>query len=70
MMSQDLVVKVENVFKSFKTVKAVNGLSFEIEAGQFLALLGPNGAGKTTMVEMIEGIQQPDSGTIHIVGKE
>ena len=69
-MSQDLVVKVENVFKSFKTVKAVNGLSFEIQAGQFLALLGPNGAGKTTMVEMIEGIQQPDSGTIHIVGKE
>jgi len=69
-MNQDIVVKVENVFKSFKTVKAVNGLSFEIKAGQFLALLGPNGAGKTTMVEMIEGIQQPDSGQIHIGGKE
>jgi ABC-2 type transport system ATP-binding protein len=69
-MNQDIVVKVENVFKSFKTVKAVNGLSFEIKAGQFLALLGPNGAGKTTMVEMIEGIQQPDSGLIHIGGKE
>ena len=69
-MNQDSVVKVENVFKTFKTVKAVNGLSFDIKAGQFLALLGPNGAGKTTMVEMIEGIQQPDSGQIHIGGKE
>jgi len=69
-MNQDIVVKVENVFKSFKTVKAVNGLSFEIKAGEFLALLGPNGAGKTTMVEMIEGIQQPDRGKILIGGKE
>jgi ABC-2 type transport system ATP-binding protein len=69
-MNQDFVVKVENVFKSFKTVKAVNGLSFDIKAGQFLALLGPNGAGKTTMVEMIEGIQIPDSGQIYIGGKD
>jgi len=64
------VVKVGNVFKAFKTVKAVNGVSFDIKAGQFLALLGPNGAGKTTIVEMIEGIQQPDGGTILIDGKD
>jgi ABC-2 type transport system ATP-binding protein len=64
------VVEVENVFKSFKTVKAVSGINFTIRAGQFLALLGPNGAGKTTTVEMIEGIQLPDSGRISILGKD
>lgn len=69
MAKNESVVKVDNVFKSFKTVKAVCGISFSIEPGQFLALLGPNGAGKTTMVEMIEGIQQPDSGSISIMGK-
>lgn len=67
-MSQPLV-EVANVYKSFKDVKAVNGLSFSVNEGQFLALLGPNGAGKTTMVEMIEGIQHPDSGEILIDGK-
>ncbi len=69
MLEYQPVVKVENVYKSFKNVKAVSGISFSISQGQFLALLGPNGAGKTTMVEMIEGIQQPDSGRISIVGK-
>ncbi|MBN1597837.1 MAG: ABC transporter ATP-binding protein [Bacteroidales bacterium] len=68
MVSQPLV-EVVDVIKSFKDVKAVNGLSFSVREGQFLALLGPNGAGKTTMVEMIEGIQFPDKGDIIIDGK-
>lgn len=66
---QNPLVEVNNVYKAFKNVKAVNGLSFRVDAGKFLALLGPNGAGKTTMVEMIEGIQHPDSGSIFIDGK-
>ncbi len=64
------VVEVKDVYKSFKTVKAVNGVSLTIKQGQFTALLGPNGAGKTTLVEMIEGIQKPDSGDITILGKK
>ncbi len=68
-MPQSLV-QVTDVYKSFKTVKAVNGLTFQLKKGQFLALLGPNGAGKTTMVEMIEGIQYPDRGEILIDGKK
>lgn len=63
------IVQVTNVIKHFKDVKAVQGVSLEMQQGEFLALLGPNGAGKTTLVEMIEGIQHPDSGEILIDGK-
>ena len=64
------VVEVKDVYKSFKTVKAVNGVNLTIQQGQFTALLGPNGAGKTTLVEMIEGIQKQDRGEITILGKK
>ncbi len=63
------VIEVRDVWKSFKTVQAVKGISLKIAKGQFVALLGPNGAGKTTLVEMIEGIQKPDRGEITIMGK-
>jgi ABC-2 type transport system ATP-binding protein len=63
------IVNVNGVRKFFKEVKAVNGVSFKIQPGEFLALLGPNGAGKTTLVEMIEGLQFPDEGEILIAGK-
>ena len=69
-MPEQTVIEVKNVWKSFKTVQAVKGISLKIPKGQFIALLGPNGAGKTTMVEMIEGIQKPDSGEITIMGKK
>jgi ABC-2 type transport system ATP-binding protein len=64
-----LQIEVKNVFKSFKDVHAVRGLSLAIKAGEFVALLGPNGAGKTTLVEMMEGLRKPDSGEIIIQGK-
>lgn len=63
------ILQVINVYKHFKEVKAVEGISFSLNHGEFLALLGPNGAGKTTTVEMIEGIQKPDKGEILIGGK-
>ncbi|GHT01994.1 hypothetical protein AGMMS49525_04460 [Bacteroidia bacterium] len=64
-----LQIEVKNVFKSFKDVKAVRGISLTIESGEFAALLGPNGAGKTTLVEMMHGLKKPDSGEIFIQGK-
>jgi len=67
-MSFPPVIEVRNVHKSFKAVRAVRGVDLAILPGQFVALLGPNGAGKTTLVEMIEGIQKPDSGEIRILG--
>ena len=69
-MTQEPVIEVKNVWKSFKTVQAVKGINLKIPKGQFVALLGPNGAGKTTLVEMIEGIQKPDKGEITIIGKK
>lgn len=69
-MTNNPVIEVKNVWKSFKTVQAVKGVSLSIPRGQFVALLGPNGAGKTTLVEMIEGIQKPDSGDISIMGRK
>lgn len=68
-MTPGSVIEVKEVWKSFKTVQAVKGVSISIPSGQFVALLGPNGAGKTTLVEMIEGIQKPDKGEITIMGK-
>ncbi|MFT4073853.1 MAG: ABC transporter ATP-binding protein [Dysgonamonadaceae bacterium] len=62
-------IKVKDVYKSFKDVHAVRGISFEIHPGEFVALLGPNGAGKTTTVEMMEGLKHPDSGEILLQGK-
>jgi ABC-2 type transport system ATP-binding protein len=62
-------IEVVNIYKSFKDVHAVRGISFSIAAGEFTALLGPNGAGKTTTVEMMEGLRKPDSGQIFLRGK-
>jgi len=69
LLKDEYIIKATEVRKSFKTVQAVKGVSMAVPAGKFVALLGPNGAGKTTMVEMIEGIQKPDSGDISIAGR-
>ncbi|MGE0090175.1 MAG: ABC transporter ATP-binding protein [Bacteroidales bacterium] len=62
------ILEISDVYKNFKEVKAVDGISFTVNSGEFIALLGPNGAGKTTTVEMIEGIQKPSEGSIRIMG--
>lgn len=62
------VIEAREVYKFFRGVRAVDGVDLEIGRASFTALLGPNGAGKTTLVEMIEGIQNPDSGDIRIMG--
>ena len=66
-MNKKTVIEIRDVSKSFKDIRAVNNLSLTIYEGEYVALLGPNGAGKTTLIEMIEGIQQPDTGTIRIL---
>jgi ABC-type branched-subunit amino acid transport system ATPase component len=63
-MPEGAVLTVREVEKRFEGVTAVDGLSFEVSAGEIFALLGPNGAGKTTTVRMLTGIIAPDRGAI------
>ena len=60
------LVQVKNVFKSFGDVNAVNGVSLDIEEGQFYSLLGPSGCGKTTLLRLIAGFEKPTSGQVFI----
>jgi ABC-2 type transport system ATP-binding protein len=62
------LITLTQVEKRFGKTTAVDKLSLSIPEGCFLGLLGPNGAGKTTLIEMIEGLQTPDKGTIEING--
>ena len=62
-------VEVQNVIKSFGSVKAVDGVSLEVSEGQFFSLLGPSGCGKTTLLRLIAGFEVPNSGNILIDNK-
>src|SRR5688572_33061180 len=67
-MEKTPTIEITEVSKTFKDITAVDNLSLTIYEGEFVALLGPNGAGKTTLIEMIEGLQKPDRGSISILG--
>jgi len=56
--------------RKFRTVKAVNDISFKIEPGEVVGFLGPNGAGKTTTLKMLSGLLHPTSGEVHVLGYE
>jgi len=62
------VVDVTDLHKHYGTVRAVDGLSFHIDAGEVYALLGENGAGKSTTVEILEGHRTATSGTVDVLG--
>ncbi len=61
--------KVENLSISFGGVKAVNEVSFNVEANDIFSIIGPNGSGKTTIFNLISGIYKPDSGRIFLEGE-
>jgi branched-chain amino acid transport system ATP-binding protein len=63
------VLVVRDLQKSFGGVRAVDGVSFAVEAGTMLALIGPNGAGKTTCFNMLNGQLRPDRGEVVLAGK-
>lgn len=60
----------ENIRKSFGGLVAVDGVSFEVEAGQIKSLIGPNGAGKTTLFNVVNGLLAPDDGTVAFKGRQ
>lgn len=64
------MISVENVTKNFGAIRAVNGVSFQIETGEVVGFLGPNGAGKSTTMRMITGFLPPTSGRVDIGGTD
>jgi ABC-2 type transport system ATP-binding protein len=66
--SGDPVIRVSDLRKCYGDVKAVDGVTFEVGKGEVFGMLGPNGAGKTTTIETLEGLRNPDSGKVEVLG--
>jgi ABC-2 type transport system ATP-binding protein len=66
----ELAVAVDQLVKTYKSTRAVDGISFALEQGSITGLLGGNGAGKTTTLAMILGLVMPTSGTVRVLGAE
>jgi ABC-2 type transport system ATP-binding protein len=62
------VLSVKNLSKHYGSTLAVDGISFDVARNEIVGLLGPNGAGKTTTINMVLGVLEPTSGSIHIEG--
>ena len=58
-------IKTENIYKSYKGIKVVKGVSVKLKKGEIVGLLGPNGAGKTTTFDMIVGLISPETGEVY-----
>jgi len=63
-------LKAENLVKSYKGRRVVNGITIEVNQGEIVGLLGPNGAGKTTSFYMIVGLIKPNGGRIYLDGND
>jgi ABC-2 type transport system ATP-binding protein len=64
------VIEVKDLVKKYGDLTAVNGISFEVHAGEVFSILGPNGAGKTTTVEIMECLRTPTSGSVKVLGHD
>ena len=74
MSNKTLIVEIKNLSKSYRRgsqiLPVLNGLSLDIDEGEFMALMGPSGSGKTTLLNLIAGIDKADSGSIRVGGVE
>lgn len=68
-MSQ-VIVQVEGLNLTYKSLQAVQNVTFSVQSGEILAVIGANGSGKTSTVECVEGLRKPDSGLIRVFGKD
>jgi ABC-2 type transport system ATP-binding protein len=66
--SNDYIIKIDSLNKSFGKIKALDNLNLEIKRGELLGIIGPNGAGKTTAIRITSCILQPDSGDVLVDG--
>jgi ABC-2 type transport system ATP-binding protein len=66
----DAAIEVRDLRKSYGTVEALRGVSFDVRRGEVFGLLGPNGAGKTTTVEILEGYRRRSHGEVRVLGHD
>lgn len=67
-MSNGEIIRVDGLKKYFGDVKAVDGISFNVNSGEVFGLLGPNGAGKTTTIKLLLGLLEPNDGRMNVFG--
>ena len=67
-MASALIIKTRGLRKEYAGTVALQSLDIDIEAGGVVGILGPNGAGKTTFVETLEGLREPTSGSVTVLG--
>lgn len=67
-MDGEIAVRVEGLVRHFNDIKAVDGVSFEVERGEIFSLLGPNGAGKSTIISMLSCLLRPSDGDAFVMG--
>lgn len=67
-MNNSSAIHVRNFVKTYGDLTAVDHISFEVYPGEIFGIVGPNGAGKTTTVECLEGLREPDSGELYVLG--
>ncbi|MGN1061729.1 MAG: ABC transporter ATP-binding protein, partial [Candidatus Scatosoma sp.] len=67
---RNAAIRVEDLVKTFKDVRAVDGVSFTVEEGELFAFLGENGAGKSTCIAVLCGLLQKDGGKVYVAGQD
>ena len=65
-----VILKLENLSKSFDSITAIDAVDLEVTQGEALGIIGPNGAGKTTLFNLITGLLKPDTGTVWFDGRD
>jgi branched-chain amino acid transport system ATP-binding protein len=65
-----VILKLDNLTKSFGSLKVVDGVQLEVAQGDALGIIGPNGAGKTTLFHLVTGLLKPDAGAIGFDGRD
>jgi branched-chain amino acid transport system ATP-binding protein len=70
MSKDDVVLRVDDLVKSFGALRATDNATFEVERGTITGLIGPNGAGKSTLFNLISGFYEPDAGRVDVNGSD